>query len=50
MDKTLDNYLSLCTEVYDLSNPNPPEDAYAFYCFIKLINIDLNNLNSLKNH
>lgn len=31
MDKILDTYLSLCTEVYDLSKPNPPEDAYAFY-------------------
>ena len=31
MDKTLDTYLSFCTEVYDLSKPNPPEDAYAFY-------------------
>ena len=31
MDKTLETYLSLCTEVYDLSKPNPPEDAYAFY-------------------
>jgi len=31
MDKTLDTYLSLCTEVYDLSKPSPPEDAYAFY-------------------
>ena len=29
--KKLDTYLSLCTEVYDLSKPNPPEDAYAFY-------------------
>jgi ribosomal protein S18 acetylase RimI-like enzyme len=29
--KNLDTYLSLCTEVYDLSKPNPPEDAYAFY-------------------
>ena len=29
--KTLDTYLSLCSEVYDLSKPNPPEDAYAFY-------------------
>jgi hypothetical protein len=29
--KTLETYLSLCTEVYDLSKPNPPEDAYAFY-------------------
>ena len=31
MDKTLNTYLSLGTEVYDLSKPNPPEDAYAFY-------------------
>lgn len=31
MDKTLNTYLSLCTEVYDLSKPNPPEDDYAFY-------------------
>ncbi len=30
--KTLDTYLSLCTEVYDLSKSNPPEDADAFYC------------------
>ena len=29
--KTLDTSLSLCREVYDLSKPNPPEDAYAFY-------------------
>lgn len=29
--KKLDSYLSLCTEVYDLSKPRPPEDAYAFY-------------------
>ncbi len=29
--KNLETYLSLCTEVYDLSKPNPPEDAYAFY-------------------
>lgn len=29
--KTLNTYLSLCTEVYELSKPNPPEDAYAFY-------------------
>lgn len=27
----LDTYLGLCTEVYDLSKPNPPEDAYRFY-------------------
>ncbi len=30
-NKTLETYLSLCTEVYELSKPNPPEDAYAFY-------------------
>ena len=29
--KQLDTYLNLCTEAYDLSKPNPPEDAYAFY-------------------
>lgn len=29
--KKLDTYISLCTEVYDLSKPKPPEDAYAFY-------------------
>lgn len=29
--KKLDTYLSLCTEVYDLSKAKPPEDAYAFY-------------------
>lgn len=29
--KTLNTYLSLCTEVYELSKPNPPEDVYAFY-------------------
>lgn len=29
--KKLDTYLSLCAEVYDLSKPNPPKDAYAFY-------------------
>ena len=29
--KQLNTCLSLCTEVYDLSKPNPPEDAYAFY-------------------
>lgn len=26
-----DTYLGLCTEVYDLSKPKPPDDAYAFY-------------------
>lgn len=30
MDKTLDAYFSLCTEVEDLSKPNSLEDAYAF--------------------
>lgn len=29
--KNLYTYLSLCTEVYDLSKTTPPEDAYAFY-------------------
>jgi SAM-dependent methyltransferase len=28
---TLDTYLNLCTQVYDLSKPNPPKDAYALY-------------------
>ena len=27
----LDTYLNLCTQVYDLSKPKPPEDDYAFY-------------------
>jgi SAM-dependent methyltransferase len=27
----LDTYRGLCAEVYDLSKPNPPEDAYFFY-------------------
>jgi ribosomal protein S18 acetylase RimI-like enzyme/2-polyprenyl-3-methyl-5-hydroxy-6-metoxy-1,4-benzoquinol methylase len=29
--KKFDTYLGLCTQVYDLSKPNPPEEAYAFY-------------------
>lgn len=29
--KKLDTYLDLCTQVYDLSKPNPPKDAYEFY-------------------
>ncbi|HAT2049070.1 TPA: GNAT family N-acetyltransferase [Legionella pneumophila] len=29
--KKLDTYQSLCTEVYDLSKPNAPHDAYQFY-------------------
>ncbi|KTC84274.1 class I SAM-dependent DNA methyltransferase [Legionella drozanskii] len=29
--KKLDTYQSLCTEVYDLSKPNAPDDAYPFY-------------------
>jgi len=29
--KILGTYRSLCTEVYNLSKPNPPEDVYAFY-------------------
>ncbi len=27
----LDTYLNLCTQVYDLSKPNPPRDAYDLY-------------------
>ena len=33
MTKQLRTYLNLCTQVYDLSKPKPPEDAYAFYKF-----------------
>jgi SAM-dependent methyltransferase len=29
--KKLDTYLGLCTEVYDLSKPEAPEDAFPFY-------------------
>jgi SAM-dependent methyltransferase len=29
--KKLDTYQNLCTEVYDLSKPNAPQDAYQFY-------------------
>ena len=29
--KSLDTYLDLCTQVYDLSKPTPPTDAYDFY-------------------
>jgi SAM-dependent methyltransferase len=29
--KKLDTYLDLCTQIYDLSKPTPPEDAYNFY-------------------
>jgi len=28
---TSETYLNLCTQVYDLSKPHPPEDVYAFY-------------------
>lgn len=28
---SLDTYLNLCTQVYDLSKPLPPQDAYEFY-------------------
>lgn len=28
---SLDTYLSLCTQVYDISLPTPPEDEYAFF-------------------
>lgn len=27
----LNTYLNLCTQVYELSKPKPPQDAYAFY-------------------
>lgn len=27
----LDTYLNLCTQFYDISKPNPPEDDYVFY-------------------
>ncbi|MGM9454382.1 class I SAM-dependent methyltransferase [Legionella bozemanae] len=30
-NKSLDTYLSLCTQVYDLSKPLPPADAWNFY-------------------
>lgn len=29
--KTLDTYLNLCTQVYDLSKPAPPIESYNFY-------------------
>ena len=29
--KKLDTYKNLCTEVYDLSKPNAPQDEYSFY-------------------
>ncbi len=29
--KSLDTYLDLCTQVYELSKPKPPADAYEFY-------------------
>lgn len=31
MQGNFNKYLSLATEVYDLDNPSPPEDAYSFY-------------------
>ncbi len=31
MKEALGTYLDLCTQVYDLSKPTPPPDAYAFY-------------------
>lgn len=30
-NKSLDTYLDLCTQVYDLSKPAPPKEAYDFY-------------------
>jgi len=29
--KTIDTYLGLCTEVYELSKPDAPSAAFAFY-------------------
>jgi hypothetical protein len=29
--KSLDTYVNLCTQVYDISKPVPPKDKYAFY-------------------
>lgn len=31
LNQSLDTYLSLCTQVYDLSKPLPPQDAWDFY-------------------
>jgi SAM-dependent methyltransferase len=31
MTNNFNSYLSLCTEVYELSKPHPPQDAYQFY-------------------
>lgn len=31
MNKNLGTYLDLCTQVYDLSKPTAPSDAYSFY-------------------
>ena len=31
MKEALSTYLDLCTQVYDLSKPTPPPDAYVFY-------------------
>lgn len=31
MSQPLDTYFSLCTQVYDLSKPKPPQESYDFY-------------------
>ncbi|STX51748.1 acyl-CoA N-acyltransferase [Legionella busanensis] len=31
MNQSVNTYLNLCTQVYDLSKPNPPKEAYDFY-------------------
>jgi len=31
MNKKINTYLNLCTQVYDLSKPSPPKDEYEFY-------------------
>ncbi|STX50948.1 acyl-CoA N-acyltransferase [Legionella busanensis] len=39
MNQSLDTYLDLCTQVYDLSKPNPPKEAYDFYLsYVKEVN------------
>ncbi|KTD65155.1 methyltransferase, ubiE/COQ5 family [Legionella shakespearei DSM 23087] len=46
--KTLDTYLDLCTQVYDLSKPTPPKDAYDFY--LSYVTLALGNLAKPRGH
>lgn len=46
MIKKLDTYLDLCSIVYDLSKPIPPEDAYNFYRFY--VEAGFNNIKTIK--